>query len=1327
MKKFLSIFVALAMVLSLFAGAMAPTAKAALGDITLTTPVLGNVSYWSGGKLTFTNVRVLTMGDVITGRVDAVANLAVLPAVNYGWICLTDINGNVIAHSPVDALGNFALQSTSAIKDGQYYVAYYGVLAEPVNGTWNASDYSVGGPTVIVPAGQSVSVYIKYIFVETSPSVLAFNCQSATFSGWVKTGGGSTSLPVGLVNVYMPDTTLGTSSGIGTDGGFAESLVINQKGTYNVVVTDAYDNGFGNFIYYSISTGVASLSINTIIDPTLLYNTGVAQNFAVVARDQDGAGVTGIVAGAWTVSGLAVGFTVTEVDPVNSTGVYIFRGIPTGIGAVSVALINYAYAGSTVSASAVIKVLAVTNFNPQIYFYLPTLIQGETGGSVYAYQSYDLSWDATHPTTVYAGIPCTVGFYLPLQGGLAEGTINTGYQNLPGYNSGSDITWEARGTFSGPVTRLRHTGTGTPGYAYLSSSITIASKFFDEELGAPQADMSKRDLVVEGAGTITFTVKAKIWEKVPGVSTIEYSGDRFSGDSALPLYGSTTAPDPDNIRYNACCIEKTMVFTICSVTTCKVDVTTGTTTSSVPKNAETKTDGAETSKVYATLTVGDKTDIHVTVSQDPASGVSCGCNIAVHIISNPFRSDEFTLADGVTKRGELWWNPSFIIPAGYTTAPPTTDPYNTTSVGGIVTFKNITVNHSANDYQWYYIGGPGSMSNAIAVEAWGEQLLSCPANTTIHPKVFFAPRGIEVLAKMATMTTTILGSKVANPTQMVAGVSEVLKISGFSPVGGVMLGDMDMGWTDGYGFAASYTFADLGSGSYQATISPAFERDGTAYFDLYAADGDSFGEATVDVLKPIFDITITTSDGETIPNDHILTAGVAEKINYTATDPRDQTIMITPTSCFAMHTGMGSALLGYIDYTHGYADWPISACGLPTSYVMTTNTCGGCSPLSIIALDNPNITEQAQVALFFVSDGASIIMDYFDVKNPELSVTPDKDIPFTDPPTKTAITFTAFDAHAKPLVRQYVTVWTKIAGGLDWADTDVGITGTDGMLTWLFNPNYQGAFYATLGLNTYWWNPAGMSTTLSSDGYVWPAGWEAAYATLTQKYFYTKYMAPVADTTAPVIKVDAGIDGTTVGSDLLTLSGKVTDNVGVTMLYVGFNRVDILPDGSFSTGVKLATGDNAIKIVAYDAAGNKGEATVTVTFNASASKTITLVLTIGIDVVSINGKATSIDAAPEIINGRTFVPIRFIAESFGATVEWLPETQGITVTLGDHTIGLQIGNSTAVIDGTIVALAAAPYIKNGRTMVPLRVISEAFGGDVVWDPTARTITITYVP
>jgi hypothetical protein len=145
--------------------------------------------------------------------------------------------------------------------------------------------------------------------------------------------------------------------------------------------------------------------------------------------------------------------------------------------------------------------------------------------------------------------------------------------------------------------------------------------------------------------------------------------------------------------------------------------------------------------------------------------------------------------------------------------------------------------------------------------------------------------------------------------------------------------------------------------------------------------------------------------------------------------------------------------------------------------------------------------------------------------------------------------------------------------------------------------------------------------------------------------------------------------------------------------------------------------------------------TVAVTINASGVVTITtvpvtvkkvIVLTIGTDLVTVDGKAASVDAAPEIVSSRTFVPIRFIAETFGSMVSWFAQTRSVTIVLGSTAIALQIGNRTAVINGKAIALDAAPYIKNSRTMVPLRVISESFGGDVVWDPALHTITITYL-
>jgi len=148
--------------------------------------------------------------------------------------------------------------------------------------------------------------------------------------------------------------------------------------------------------------------------------------------------------------------------------------------------------------------------------------------------------------------------------------------------------------------------------------------------------------------------------------------------------------------------------------------------------------------------------------------------------------------------------------------------------------------------------------------------------------------------------------------------------------------------------------------------------------------------------------------------------------------------------------------------------------------------------------------------------------------------------------------------------------------------------------------------------------------------------------------------------------------------------------------------------------------------------------TVTVKINATGAVTIVkvpvvpivpkrvIVLTIGSDIVTVDGHATRVDAAPEIVADRTFVPVRFIAETFGSTVKWLPETRSMTITLGSTIVILQIGNATAVIKGNIITLDAAPYIKKSRSMVPLRVISESFGSDVTWNAVKHVITITYV-
>ena len=95
-----------------------------------------------------------------------------------------------------------------------------------------------------------------------------------------------------------------------------------------------------------------------------------------------------------------------------------------------------------------------------------------------------------------------------------------------------------------------------------------------------------------------------------------------------------------------------------------------------------------------------------------------------------------------------------------------------------------------------------------------------------------------------------------------------------------------------------------------------------------------------------------------------------------------------------------------------------------------------------------------------------------------------------------------------------------------------------------------------------------------------------------------------------------------------------------------------------------------------------------------------------------------------IVEGRTLVPLRAIFEALGATVEWDPATKSVSSTLGDDSISLAVGSTTLVKNGEDVTLDVPAQIINSRTMVPARAIAEAYGVDVQWDAASRTVILT---
>lgn len=110
-----------------------------------------------------------------------------------------------------------------------------------------------------------------------------------------------------------------------------------------------------------------------------------------------------------------------------------------------------------------------------------------------------------------------------------------------------------------------------------------------------------------------------------------------------------------------------------------------------------------------------------------------------------------------------------------------------------------------------------------------------------------------------------------------------------------------------------------------------------------------------------------------------------------------------------------------------------------------------------------------------------------------------------------------------------------------------------------------------------------------------------------------------------------------------------------------------------------------------------------------------------------NGKRVSFHSYgqnPEILEGRTLVPLRSIFEAMGADVEWDGDTRTATAKRGNVTVTIQIGASEIYKNGKAVALDVPAQIVNDRTMVPARVIAEAFGADVQWNGNGRTVFIT---
>lgn len=121
------------------------------------------------------------------------------------------------------------------------------------------------------------------------------------------------------------------------------------------------------------------------------------------------------------------------------------------------------------------------------------------------------------------------------------------------------------------------------------------------------------------------------------------------------------------------------------------------------------------------------------------------------------------------------------------------------------------------------------------------------------------------------------------------------------------------------------------------------------------------------------------------------------------------------------------------------------------------------------------------------------------------------------------------------------------------------------------------------------------------------------------------------------------------------------------------------------------------------------------------------IITLNIDqpTIYVNNEPKQIPAPPMMIENTTMIPIREVIEGLGGTVEWDEENQQVIIHLDDTVLSLSIGKTESELNGTKDQIETAPQMINDKTYMPLRYICESIGANVFWEEQVQKISITY--
>lgn len=110
--------------------------------------------------------------------------------------------------------------------------------------------------------------------------------------------------------------------------------------------------------------------------------------------------------------------------------------------------------------------------------------------------------------------------------------------------------------------------------------------------------------------------------------------------------------------------------------------------------------------------------------------------------------------------------------------------------------------------------------------------------------------------------------------------------------------------------------------------------------------------------------------------------------------------------------------------------------------------------------------------------------------------------------------------------------------------------------------------------------------------------------------------------------------------------------------------------------------------------------------------------------VLVNDQALAADVQPVLDGNRVLVPLRVIVEHLGAGIEWNGSARTVTIIRGETNVRLTINANTALKNGATVSLDVPARLVAGRTLVPLRFVSEVLGADAQWSAADRTVRVT---